>query len=295
MRTVCLVLLATIAASAASAAVYVPIADVPGGTNTAVVGLNNKNRITGYYYTGAISHGFVGPVGGPYETFDVGADRTLPFGINSAGTIVGNAGDPDESGLNVAFERWPDGKTVLVTKDHEFMLDGQTRGISNSGVFVGYGFQTSDTDLQSYYGSKGHYTGALTISQSPTPVPRAINASGVVVGYFPTTSEGHGFVHHGFILSGGVSTELDYPDPRNYGGTDLNGINDDGVIAGDWFDTRGRPHAFKYDMGTATYTPLHLPGTLYSQAWGINAKGLIVLTSGIGSSLYCPTARVCPL
>lgn len=47
-------------------------------------------------------------------------------------------------------------------------------------------------------------------------------------------------------------------------------------------------------MMTATFTRLRPPGSSYSWAWGINKRGLIAMTSDVGSFIYCPNAKRCP-
>lgn len=55
------------------------------------VGFSGTGGIVGRYQdAAAVEHGFVGPIAGPFSTFDVsGATGTYPAGSNSAGQIVG--------------------------------------------------------------------------------------------------------------------------------------------------------------------------------------------------------------
>lgn len=295
MRGICFALAALLTSSAASAAVYVTLAEVPDGNRTTAVGINGKNQIAGHYFdAGGHEHAFFGPINGPYTSFDVGTTRTWATGINNAGTIVGSTNSPEDGGFNLGFERYPSGKTVIVRMGHSEILDGGPGNINNLGVFVGAGNVNPGFVEHTYYARKGRYTGEMVVSQSTLPTPASINASNVVVGYFFTNEEHYNYVHHGFILSGGVSTQIDYPDDRAVYGTELNGINDDGLIAGDWLDLHHRRHAFKYDMNTADFTPLQPPGTPYANAWQVNEKGLIAMTSDIGSFVYCPNVQRCP-
>jgi hypothetical protein len=161
--------------------------------------------------------------------------------------------------------------------------------LSNLGVFVGNG--VIDGNNVAFTGRKGRFVAQLDTTLYLAE-PHAINASNVVVGYFYDPSEPN-FTNHGFILKDGTATQVDFPAANDHG-TELNGINDAGIVTGYWLDQHHRQHAFRYDMNTATFTSLHPPGTPYSAAWGINEKGLIAMTSDLGSFVYCPKARQCP-
>jgi hypothetical protein len=280
-------------ATAATAATYVSVVPVSGSTSMNIQGINDKNQIVGGYLTAdGVEHGFAGSVDGTYQTFDLGAQFTEPHRMNNFGTIVGNADDGLHDGLNVAFERsLKTGTTVDVTIDGAPFVNGQTLGINNQGIIVGYAFSQNDTVFHAYYGRKGKYTSDLTIPQGSLVDPRGINDSNAVVGSYLT---GAGLsTSVGFVLQSGVSTAVVYPDSRSTG-IEFNDINDSGTATGEWLDAHHRPHAFKYDTTTASFTRLRPPGSSYSWAWGINKRGLIAVTSDVGSFIYCPNAKRCP-
>ena len=64
-----------------------------------------------------------------------------------------------------------------------------------------------------------------------------IVSSGQIVGRYQAAN---GSVH-GFLLSGGTYTTIDYP---NAAGTELYGITDLGGLVGQWQDAAGRNHGF---------------------------------------------------
>jgi hypothetical protein len=68
--------------------------------------------------------------------------------------------------------------------------------------------------------------------------PYAINSAGDVVGFFLDAAGSHGFV-----LSKGVYTTLDYPGAVP-GTTGASGINDFGEVVGDYTDANGALHGF---------------------------------------------------
>src|ERR1700761_5145743 len=101
---------ACLAASAAqSAATLVPVAPYPGSTTTQISAINDNNEITGNYKNAdGVEHGFFGPLGGPYTSFDYpGGVETEPRSINNAGIIVGYAPDT-ASNTGPEFFRKPD-------------------------------------------------------------------------------------------------------------------------------------------------------------------------------------------
>ncbi len=292
MRTALLTGSLLLGVTAASAATYVPVVPPAGSTNTKIQGINDRNEIAGGYYTAdGIEHGFAGTTDGTYQTFDLGARFTEPHHINDMGMMVGNTDDGQNDGINFAFERsLKSGKTFYIKVGHVVIQDGQAYGINDPGVVVGYGL---NPDTSGYYAQKGRYTGDLTISQSSLIEPRGINASNVVVGTYLDSAIG--YPSHGFILQGGVSTQIDYPDARAVG-TELNDINDSGMAVGEWLDAHRRPHPFEYNTATSTFKALRPPGSGYAQAWAINGHGLIALyAEDAGASfIYCPKITGCP-
>jgi hypothetical protein len=293
MRATILAGAVLLTATAATAATYVPVVPAAGSTTTKIQAINDRGQIAGGYYTAdSVEHGFAGTVDGTYQSFDLGTRFTEVHSINNGGMMVGNADDGLNDGYGIAFERsLHTGRTVNIKKGHDLIRDGQTYGISSQGVIVGYGL---NPQVFGFYAEKGRYTADLSISQSTSIEPRATNASNVTVGtYLQSTVSG--YVSHGFVLQGGVSTQIDYPDAKAVYGTELNAINDMGMATGEWLDAHQRPHAFKYDTTSATFTPLQLPVTGYGKAWGINNHGLIAMTAQDNTSyIYCPNAKRCP-
>jgi hypothetical protein len=97
----------------------------------------------------------------------------------------------------------------------------------------------------------------------------SINTAGDIVGiYFDG-----GVNAHGFLLSGGAYTTIDYPGATD---TYLTGINDVGQIVG-WF--RGDSiSGFSYDVQTQTFTTFNRPFASQTYAFGINSAGAIAGT-----------------
>jgi probable HAF family extracellular repeat protein len=69
------------------------ILDIPGATGTEPRSINASGQVTGYYWDGPGTHGFVYS-NGTFATLDVpGATSTFAASINASGQVVGNYSD----------------------------------------------------------------------------------------------------------------------------------------------------------------------------------------------------------
>src|SRR5215471_6560158 len=100
--------------------------------------------------------------------------------------------------------------------------------------------------------------------------PNSINNSNVIVGSYESPDS-----PHGFILSKGQVTTLDYPG-ADY--TELTGINDNGDIVGFYVPpvTPFELHGFLLQSGN--FTGIDFPGSTFTQPFAINSAGSIVGT-----------------
>jgi hypothetical protein len=94
-----------------------------------------------------------------------------------------------------------------------------------------------------------------------------INTGGEIVGtYFDTSN-----VQHGFLLNGGVVTNIDDPSAAT-GTTGPLDINDGGEIVGAYADAGGVGHGFSTADGI-TFTAIDFPGAINTSASGVNTAG----------------------
>jgi probable HAF family extracellular repeat protein len=93
-----------------------------------------------------------------------------------------------------------------------------------------------------------------------------VNNNGQIVGDYQDARGNY----HGFLLSGGTFTSLDYPRATS---TQARGINLAGQIVGQYTDARGTTHGFLLSNGT--YTTIDYPNALSTQVFGINDNGEI--------------------
>lgn len=99
--------------------------------------------------------------------------------------------------------------------------------------------------------------------------PFGINDSGVVSGEF---ADGGGGAH-GFVLSGGVYTQIDDPLAPS-GSTHLFGIANSGEAVGYYYDGSGYAQAFTLCNGS--FAAVNVPSAVNTWAYGVNASGQIV-------------------
>jgi uncharacterized membrane protein len=123
---------------------------------------------------------------------------------------------------------------------------------------------------------------------TPIDVPGAvhtqchgINTQGQVVGrYFSWENPGQGGgtgrqVEHGFLLSNGVYTSVDYPQANT---TDAWKIRDDGMIVGDW-STNGALNSGSvhgYVLAGGHFTSIDVPGSVITASREVNSHGVMV-------------------
>ena len=77
--------------------------------------------------------------------------------------------------------------------------------------------------------------------------PQGINNDGQIVGYYIDNLG----VSHGYLYDGSSFKTIDAPSSAAFGGTNLNGINQQDQIAG-WYSDGTSFHSFVYDHGTFT-------------------------------------------
>ena len=274
----------------ASAAVLVPVPSVPNSTITTIFSINDKNDIAGSYIgsSDGIEHSFFGPLGN-YTSFDVGTGGSEARGINNKGVITGFSNSQGGNTANEpAFERMSDGTVLNITMNGQ-QLYGQPQGINNlHGKFVGTRWDFGSHEAVAFLGHNGvwrHDPRIPYVHQASTA--GGINSSGVVVGsYFQPPT-------HGFIGSGNNIAEVDYPSNDSQG-TTLEGINDDGLVVGQWVDSSNDTHSFLLDPSTNTFTDINVRGASNVYAWAINRKGAVAVSSDVGSYVWCARKRQCP-
>jgi len=169
------------------------------------------------------------------------------------------------------------------------MLNNLVQGVNNKkNEFTGSYYNTS-LNVVGYVGKSAAFAKGIKLKgiANAGVAGRGIDAAGDIVGWYLDS----GGVEHGFLLTGGNASTIDYSGAAY---TVLEGINDKGAISGYYDDTSGIIHGFTYDIATKTFHEIKVPGARsFVQAWGINNKGWVAIASDAGSYVYCPSDKDC--
>ncbi len=259
-------------AVAASSLTFVTL-DFPGAVSTRARGVNNAGQVVGYYVDVAgRTHGFLYS-GGTFTTLTINIPGVAI--INSQATGINNLGQIVGTYDNHGFLLSGGAATTIDVPGARFT---NPMGINDSGQIVG---RYCD---QCFFGiAKGFlYSGGTfqTIPNAPGALPGATDAEGInnagqIVGAFET---GDGRVH-GYLLSGGAFTTIDFPGAL---GTYAFGINKSGQVVGMalYVSPTFFVHGFLFSGGT--FTIIDPPGAVQipyqdtTAAMGINDSGQIV-------------------
>ncbi len=197
-----------------------------------------------------------------------GSVSTNPAAVNTAGQMAGyygNANDP-----YFAFHGFfRDAHGAFTTFDVPGSLSTQPSDINAEGTIVGI-----YRDAKSNHGFIRSARGVFTLFDVPNSIgdtnPSRINDAGTIIGAYHPPFVGQ--PSHGFVRDpSGVITLF---DPVGSIQTNPRGLNDKGVIVGDYADANDMGHGFSRDPSGAI-TTLDAPGIQGTSPWSINTKGTI--------------------
>lgn len=275
--------------STALAGTFVTVTNPEGAQSAAAIGINDQGEVAGSYTTDGVDMiGFAGSIDGDYETFSVDGHPTQARGINNAGTVTGYFVPGPQMNQ---FIRAADGAVTTITKDGAPVV-GIAEGISASGKFVGdYLRNPGDVPLRTgYEGAGSTYMGDVVLPFPTVRIAaRGLNTRGDVAGWFISAP---GEAPQGFVIQGGTTTVLTFPEPNL--ATYVEGLNNKGELSGSWYDIDGNSHGFALASDLVTWTSFDAPGASQTQAWQINNKGQIAVSSfdevtgASGTFIYCP-------
>jgi hypothetical protein len=215
-----------------------------------------------------------------------GAEGTIVYAINAAGTMVGEYIDSSDTGH--AYMRKDAVDTVL---DIPGSTESDALGINTAGVITGayadsagvaQGFVLATDGTVTSFSAPEAGTG-----QGQGTVPQAINAAGTIAGvYYDSLGVTHGFVRS---VAGKITDFTPKGAGNNAGqGTSLNIlffsngpiINNAGDIVGHYIDKAGLYHGF-LRTAKGIITDINAPGAGTGNeegtiAFGINSSGTIV-------------------
>jgi hypothetical protein len=223
-----------------------------------------------------------------FTTFNVpGSLQAFGFGINSGAAsskieIVGGVGSnasPGPIGYSGGFHmHYSQTKTTTTETFRGVNFPGAIQqaasGVNDSGEIVGY-YSDSLGVVRGYLESGGTFSIIdVPFSGATATGAFAINNAGQIAGFWNDATQSHGF-----LLSGGKYTSIDYPGAVF---TVVDDINNSGEMAGTYGDTSSVEHGFSLSSGI--YTTIDPPGSTSTAASGINDAGDIV-------GAYCLTSE----
>jgi hypothetical protein len=287
VATACLVLAAAPAFAKGGGGTWVPVA-IPNASSTSLFGINDKNMIVGQYTDSSGNvHGFISDFAGKKVTnIDDPDGDTQARGVNDTNDVTGF-----DAGAYAPWEFFPNGKLKAITKQGTD-LDQVAQGINKSGVFTGDYTDTDTNLLVGYLGKSAKWTSDIKLTiKNAGYAGRAIDDAGDLGGWYEDVNTG---LQHGWLQLKGAkkASTLDYPNSTY---TVIEGMNDNGIVTGQWEDSSGVIHGFYYTVKTKKFTDLDVAGAAETQVWGINNNDVIaVSTTTSGSYVYCMSKKGCP-
>ncbi|MFZ0927032.1 MAG: carboxypeptidase regulatory-like domain-containing protein [Syntrophobacteraceae bacterium] len=214
------------------------------GCGTTPTAINNSGQAVGSYVGSEGVNGFMYSGGQFTSLAPPGGYDTRPGGINDSGQVVGTYTYEDTSGY------------------YEML----------GFLYSGGQYTTLDAQIPNTFVDSIFFTG--------------INNDGEIVGDYdglPVGYSGGIEQSHGFLYTGGQFTTFDDPQAGTNIpgclGTYANGINDNGQVVGNYYDSSGNCHGFLDSSGQ--FTTLDNPNASLkggTQPSGINNKGQVVGT-----------------
>jgi hypothetical protein len=260
---------------------------LPNASATQLFAINDKNMLTGQYTDSSGNvHGFLANFKGTKVTnIDDPSGDTQPRDLNNLNWVTGF-----DAGAFAPWEVNKKGTLNAITKDGTD-LDQVAQGINQKANFVG-DYTNTQTNLYSgYIGKDAKWRKDIDLSsiQNGGYAGRAIDNAGDVAGWYYDPSTG---LQRGYLLPAGskTATLIDYPSATY---TVVEGMNNNGIIVGQWEDSSGNIHGWYYTVSTGKFVSLDAPGATITQTWNINDNNVIAAsTTTAGSFIYCMST--CP-
>ncbi len=278
--------------------------DIPGAVGVIPSAMNDKGRVTGYYYNKAKGyHGFIWQLHGALARFDVpNAELTVPVGISAKGVVTGGYNESPEhvsegfvraaDGTITPF-RAPDGHgTYVASANRNGWCVGATGGKDRFHLFLRS--PTGETTEFTVPGSSGEQVdavnrsrmiagsvynagngsafarsapGKITMFGDGSTSVTAMNDLGAIVGrtYANGTYTGYVRTSDRTITTFAVNGALE---------TRPLAINNSGTIAGEFEASDQTWHGF-IRTPDGTLTPFDVAGSVFTAIVAINNNGVI--------------------
>jgi uncharacterized membrane protein len=244
--------------------------DVPGSSATGAAAINDQGDILGPFTDAKGTHSFLLSKG-RFSTVAINLPAGQPFygawstGLDPQDNIVGGYA------TTIGSRGFLISRGVLGSLDFPGgYYDTFPLAINSGDEIVGYYCHTQAMPPDICHGfllAKHTYTSIDAPGGAYGTFAAGISPQGDIVGGY-TSSTGS----HGFLLSRGKFTNIDFPGAK---GTSPSGINSEGDVAG-YYTTTSGTHAFLLSKGK--FTTVDVPGSSSTSAYGINSQGDIVGT-----------------
>jgi uncharacterized membrane protein len=167
-------------------------------------------------------------------------NQLLPRNLNNVGEIVGHIGD-ERDGTGFTRSRSGQYTEFLYPPPCGFFVNpcSYPMGINDGGEIVG--FSLSEIPGAFLRNKDGSFETLPAAPGNSAAQPNSINNRGEIVGLYPMS----GFFH-GFLLSGGKYTTIDFPGTTF---TQCTGINNMGLVTGFYVENNGSTHGFLWWRG----------------------------------------------
>jgi probable HAF family extracellular repeat protein len=240
------------AAGMASAAAYLitDLGVLSGGTSSFPLAVNSSGLVAGYADSGGILRAAYYS-GGSWTDIGTGIDsghKTFLTGVSDNGLMVGWDRTVNTASVGGSFT-YQIGGSVTSLGTLPGVLNGQPGNGLGKNRVGGYG------------GHAGFYSGG------------GVNNSGQIAGYWITSS----LENHMFLESGGTTTEVNVNWPSGASNQYAYGLNDSGVVIGDYLSGMGQSIGWYWDG-----TRHDILGTNFSSHTAFIAGNYVVGGSEIG-------------
>ncbi len=229
---------------------------VPGSTDTDVLGFGPNGEIVGSYSDAKGIHGFTRSSAGVLQTLNV------PASLGASTQIVAASGSQllvqVIASQTQSYVRNSAGQYTAIAVPGA--LSTQAWGMNNAGTIVGYYTPKSNQNLVAAFTYAAGKYSTFQIPGSPLTLFTGINNSGVICGSYELPKT---YSVIGFTLTNGKLSTIAYPGSL---ATYVNGINDSGEVVGYLYENSG----FVYQNGKFT---TFLFGVGHVRAQAIDASG----------------------
>lgn len=246
--------------------------DFPGAASTQAWGITQSGDIVGFYVaTDKSMHGFL-LSRGQYSSIDFpGAAFTEINGISPRGDLIGDyAATLTGSGPHHGFVLTREGN--FVTIDYPGATSSYAWGMNSHGDILGS--YTLDDNVNHNFLMNGSTFGPIgqfstiddLLPAGGATILIGIHGADIVGGYV-----GADKVPHGFVLSDGQVTTIDYPGGATF--TNVTAIDSRGEVVGR-YTVNGVTHAYLHSAGQ--FSSFDYPGATFTGATAISPQGNIV-------------------